>query len=381
MPSKRIYLSPPDVTSQERDALMAAFDSGWIAPVGPHLEAFEEALADYVGVRRAVGLASGTAALHLALKELGVSEGDRVYCSTLTFVASANAIRYCGAQPVFIDSEEASWCLDPGLIADQLAVDARRGTLPKAIEVVDIYGQCADWGALRALADEYEVPLIEDASEALGATHGNRKAGALGTLGTVSFNGNKIATTSGGGAVLTDDEALAERIRRLATQARLPGAGYWHEEVGYNYRLSNLLAAVGVAQLSRLDTMIARRREIFDRYFAELGGYPGITFMPEAPFGRSNRWLTCILIDEGAAHPSSAVIEALEAANIEARPVWRPMHLQPLYSSFPCVNRGVAERFARQGVCLPSGSVMSPEQQGRVIAVIRSLWGSALPLE
>jgi len=376
MPRDRIYLSPPDVTSLERDSLLEAFDSGWIAPVGPHLQAFEVALADYVGVERAVALASGTAALHLALREFGVRSGGRVYCSTLTFAGSANAICHCGAEPVFIDSAESSWCMDPDLLAEQLESDERHGRLPQAIEVVDIYGQCADWDAIGKLGERYGVPLLEDAAEALGATYGERRAGALGRAAALSFNGNKMATTSGGGAFLTNDPDLADRVRFLATQAREPDIGYLHREIGFNYRLSNLCAALGLAQLQRLDSMIERRREIFSRYEEALSGISEVAFMPEPEYGRSTRWLTCLVLSPEAPCSSTELIEALTAENIEARPVWRPMHCQPVFERHACRNRGVAERLSANGVCLPSGSSLAPADQERVIAVtLRRLTG------
>ncbi|MGE9294956.1 MAG: DegT/DnrJ/EryC1/StrS family aminotransferase [Puniceicoccales bacterium] len=374
MTQPRIYLSPPDVGEEERKALLEAFDSGWIAPVGPHLHQFERSLADMCGVQHAVALSSGTAALHLALRESGVGPGDRVYCSTLTFVASANAIRYCGAEPVFIDCDKASWCLDPELLRAQLQKDDARGTLPKAIEVVDIYGQCADWESITAIAGEFGVTLIEDASESLGATCGNRYSGSFGWAAAFSFNGNKLATTSGGGALVTDDEALATRVRHLATQAREPDRGYLHREMGYNYRLSNLLAGMGLAQLRRTGGMIARRRAIFERYQKALGELPGLTFMPEAPWGQNVRWLTVVELGADAPTTADKLIAALEAENIEARPVWRPMHRQPLYTNCEYANNGVADRLAERGVCLPSGSGMSEEQQDRVIESVLQSW-------
>ncbi|GHC04700.1 aminotransferase class I/II-fold pyridoxal phosphate-dependent enzyme [Cerasicoccus arenae] len=371
MSPSRIFLSSPDMTPTEREALLAAFDSGWIAPVGPHLKQFEEALCAVTGVEHAVALSSGTAALHLALLEAGVGLGDRVYCSTLTFIASVNAIRYCGAEPVFIDSEAQSWQIDPDILAEMLKRDAARGQLPKAVQVVDVYGQCANWDAIIPLCERYGVSVVEDASEALGATYQGRGAGSFGRAAALSFNGNKIVTTSGGGALLTNDPKIAEHARHLATQARAPVREYLHHEVGYNYRMSNLLAGLGLAQVSRLDSMINRRRAIFDRYFDELGNAPGVDFMPEATWGRCNRWLTCLTLGKAAACTSTEMIDALEAENIEARPVWQPMHRQPACAGYETLNRGVADRLFETGVCLPSGSSLSAEQQGRVIAVAR----------
>ncbi|MEO0794237.1 MAG: aminotransferase class I/II-fold pyridoxal phosphate-dependent enzyme [Verrucomicrobiota bacterium] len=372
MPPSRVFLSPPDVSDVERNALLAAFDSGWIAPVGPELAAFETDISKAIGVQHVVALSSGTAALHLALKELGIGMGDRVYCSTLTFVASANAIRYCGAEPVFIDSDAKSWCMDPNLLADQLARDAERGQLPKAVEVVDIYGQCADYQTISNLCQRYEIPLIEDASEALGATHEMGAAGSFGEAAVLSFNGNKMITTSGGGAFLTNNADLAERVRFLSTQAREPVREYLHREVGYNYRLSNVLAALGRAQLGRLEGFIARRREIFERYQAELSILPGVGFMPEAEWGRSNRWLTCVTLEKDAPCGRDQIIDALEAENIEARPVWRPMHQQPAFSGSQAVLNGVSDGLFAQGLCLPSGSSLNDDDQSRVIDVVQS---------
>lgn len=367
--NQRIYLSPPDMTAAERDALLAAFDSGWVAPVGPHLKQFEEALCAVTGASHAVALSSGTAALHLALLEAGVRPGDRVYCSTLTFVASVNAIRYCGAEPVLIDSEPHGWQMDPNLLAETLERDAKRGQLPSAVQVVDVYGQCADWDAILPICERYAVPVVEDASEALGATCGSRGAGSFGQSAALSFNGNKIITTSGGGALLTHDAELADRARHLSTQARAPVREYLHHETGYNYRMSNLLAGLGLGQLSRLDSMMARRREIFDRYVQSLAPL-GLEFMPEAPWGRSNRWLTCATLSEELACSPTDLLDALEAENIEARPIWRPMHTQPVCAGQEAVLSGVADDLYQRGICLPSGSSLDEQAQARVIGVI-----------
>jgi len=370
MSHPRIYLSPPDMTAVERESLLAAFDSGWVAPVGPHLKQFEQALCAVTGVQHAVALTSGTAALHLALLEAGVRAGDRVYCSTLTFVASVNAIRYCGAEPVLIDSEARSWQMDPQLLADTLRRDAQRGNLPRAVQVVDIYGQCADYATIAPLCEEFSVALIEDASEALGATGAGRQAGAFGRAAALSFNGNKIITTSGGGALTTNDGDLADRVRYLATQARAPVREYLHEETGFNYRLSNVLSGLGLGQLSRLDELMARRRAVFDGYVAELSSL-GLDFMPKAPWGQPNRWLTCATLNDDARCTPEDLIDALEAENIEARPIWRPMHTQPLCSGMEAILNGVSDRLYATGLCLPSGSAMTDEEQTRVIETLR----------
>jgi len=355
------------MSAAERASLVAAFDSNWIAPLGPEVDAFERELAARTGVSAAAALSSGTASLHLALVLLDVGPGDEVWTSTLTFAATANAIRYVGATPVFIDSEGESWNLDPALLREALRDAAAKGALPKALITVDLYGQCADYDAILGACAEYGVPVIEDAAEALGASYRDKPAGSFGTIGVLSFNGNKIITTSGGGALVSEDAALVERARHLASQARQPAAHYEHEEVGYNYRLSNLLAAVGRAQLARLDGFVERRREINRRYRNVLEGLEGVTFLPEAPGCRSTCWLTCVLLDEDALGVGpTAVREHLEAHNIEARPVWKPMHLQPVYRSCRVVGGTVAEDFFRRGLCLPSGSALSEEGQDRV---------------
>jgi dTDP-4-amino-4,6-dideoxygalactose transaminase len=361
-------LSPPDMSDEERARLLAAFDSNWIAPLGPEVDAFERDLAKRVGVHDAAALSSGTAALHLALILLEVGASDEVWTSTLTFAATANAIRYVGATPVFIDSERESWNMDPALLREALRDAATRGALPRALIVVDIYGQCADYDAVLDACGEFGVPVIEDAAEALGATYRDKPAGSFGAIGVLSFNGNKIITTSGGGALVSDDVALVERARHLASQARQPVPYYEHEELGYNYRLSNLLAAVGRAQLARLDGFVERRRQINRTYRTALEGIDGITFLPEAPRGRSTCWLTCVLLDEDRLGVGpEQVREHLEAHNIEARPVWKPMHLQPVHRSCRVVGGAVAEDLFRRGLCLPSGSALSQEAQQRVI--------------
>jgi dTDP-4-amino-4,6-dideoxygalactose transaminase len=366
--SERIYLSPPDVSAAERESLLAAFDSNWIAPLGPEVDAFERDLATRVGVHDAAALSSGTAALHLALILLEVRPGDEVWTATLTFAATANAIRYVGATPVFIDSETESWNMDPTLLREALRDASTRGALPKALIVVDLYGQCADYDAILGACKEYGVPVIEDAAEALGATYHGRPAGSFGAMGVLSFNGNKIITTSGGGALVSDDAGLVERARHLASQARQPAAHYEHEEIGYNYRLSNLLAAVGRAQLARLGDLIERRREINRRYRTALEGIDGIDFLPEAPGRHSTCWLTCLLLDEDRLGVGPEQIrEHLESGNIEARPVWKPMHLQPVYRGCRVVGGAVAEDLFRRGLCFPSGSTLSDEGLRRVI--------------
>jgi dTDP-4-amino-4,6-dideoxygalactose transaminase len=367
----RVYLSPPHVFGDEQRLVADAFASNWIAPLGPHVDAFEREIQDLVGVSCAVALSSGTAALHLAMILLGVGPGDTVICASMTFSATANPIRYQRATPVFVDCDE-SWTMDPAALEDALKAGDARGARAKAVIAVDLYGQCADYGAIVELCDRYGVPLVEDAAEALGATHRGRMAGGFGRLGVFSFNGNKIITTSGGGMLVSAEKELIDAARYLATQARDPAPHYEHSRIGYNYRLSNVLAAIGRAQLATLAERIARRRRIFDRYVEGLGDLPGIRFMPEAVHGRSTRWLTCALIDPRAFGADRDVVRlALEADDIEARPTWKPMHLQPVFAGAAMFGGSVSEGLFRDGLCLPSGSSLRDEDQDRVISIVR----------
>ena len=378
--TERLHLSGPDVGAVERAALLRAFDSGWIAPVGPELVAFEAELSEITGWPGSVALSSGTAALHLALLALGVGDGDDVLVPTATFVASANAVRYVGARPCFIDSESASWNISPELLDRELADRARHGRLPAAVIVVDLYGQCADYDQIVPMCRRYDVPIIEDAAESLGATHRQRPAGTLGDIGVFSFNGNKIVTTSGGGALVAPSVGLADRVRHLATQSRVAARHFEHDEVGYNYRLSNLLAGLGRAQLSRLTEMSGRRRAISDTYRAALapatfGGDEVIEFMPIAPWGLWNGWLTCAVVE--STERRDELIRALDAADIESRPLWKPMHLQPVFGDAPALVDGTAERLFDRGICLPSGSALSDGDVERVIATAVAALGPA----
>lgn len=376
----RVYLSPPDVGAAERDALASAFDSGWIAPLGPQVDAFEEALAARVQRRCGAATNSGTAALHLGLRLLGVGPGDAVWLSTLTFVASVSPVRWLGAEPVFVDSEARTWNLDPELLEQALAEAAARDRLPKVLIVVDIYGQCADWPRITAACERYGVAILEDAAEALGARVGGRPAGSFGALSAVSFNGNKIITCSGGGMLVGDDPELIERARWLASQAREPAPHYQHEQLGYNYRLSNLLAGVGLAQLGRLDALIAARRANYAHYAEALGALPGLQFMPEPEGFASTRWLSVLLVDPVRfGVDREALRVALAAENIEARPVWKPMHLQPVFASCRMIGSGVTDDLFARGLCLPSGSTLRADDRERVIAVFRELHRQARP--
>lgn len=364
----RILLSGPDVRAAERDALMAALDGGWIAPVGPDLDAFEAEVAAVAGRAHGVGLASGTAALHLALREHGVGAGDEVLVSTFTFVASANAVTYCGATPVFIDSEPGTWNMAPALVADELAQRRREGrAMPRAAVVVDLYGQCARYEEMLPLFADHGIVCIEDAAEAIGAFRHGEPAGSFGAAAVLSFNGNKLITTSGGGMLVTDDAVFAERIRFLATQAREPAPHYEHHETGFNYRLSNLLAAFGRGQLAGLGDRIERRRWIRERYLEVFADRDGVAFNPLAEGSTPNHWLTCITVDpDVAGFSAESLRQRLEADDIESRPLWKPMHAQPLFVAAPARLDGTADRLFDTGLCLPSGSALTDDDLDRV---------------
>jgi len=372
----RLYLSPPHMNGRERELLLDAFDSNWIAPLGPHVDAFEREVGEKVGAY-ALALSSGTAALHLALQIVGVGRGDEVLASTFTFAASANAIAYVGAQPTFIDSDRTTWNMDPALLEEELAACARRGRLPKAVMVVDLYGQCADYDRIAAACAVYDVPIIEDAAEALGATYKGRPAGTLGAIGAYSFNGNKIITTSGGGMLVSQRREWIEQARFLSTQARDVAPHYEHSYIGYNYRMSNILAAIGRGQLETLQQRVEQRRANNLGYRKGLASLPGIEFMPEADYGYSTRWLTCMLVDPQRFSGTREDIRlALEAEDIEARPVWKPMHLQPAFSGCRLRSRGVSDDLFQRGLCLPSGSNLSAVDRDRVIAVVKAVYRS-----
>lgn len=373
---KRIYLSPPHMGGLERDYVSEAFATNWISPLGPNVDAFEQELADYVGAGGAVALSSGTAGIHMALRLLGVGPGDTVFCSTFTFVASASPILYQGASPVFIDSEPASWNMSPEALERALRDAHASRKLPKAVVIVNLYGQSADMEPLLALCDHYGVPVVEDAAESLGATYRGKASGTFGRFGVYSFNGNKIITTSGGGMIVSDDADALRRAKYLATQAREAAMHYQHSEAGYNYRMSNVLAGIGRGQLRVLEQRVAARRTVFDRYCEQLGCLDGVSFMPEPAYGSANRWLTAMTIDPDAAGVSPVrIVEALDARNIEARLLWKPLHLQPLFRDCPYYahreRESVSESLFRQGVCLPSGSGLTVEEQFRVIECVR----------
>lgn len=370
----RIYLSPPDISSHDHVSVDAVLTSNWVAPVGPALDSFESAVADRVNRQHAIALNSGTAALHLALQILGVGADDAVICPTLTFAASANPICYLGAEPIFVDSEPRTWNMDPMLLEQALM---QRSDI-KAVIVVHLYGQCAEMNPILAVCAKYDVPLIEDAAEALGASYCGRPAGSMGAFSFFSFNGNKIITTSGGGMLLSNDGESIEQARYLATQAREPAAHYEHKAVGYNYRMSNLLAGLGNSQLADLQRRIDTRRAHFEAYHAELGALPGIEFMPIADPEASNYWLTCLTIDcETSGSSRDALMAALEVADIEARPLWKPLHLQPIFSGKICYGGELAAGLFKDGLCLPSGSGMQESEREEVIRTIKATLAQA----
>lgn len=368
MNKKRIYLSSPHMGDKEFEFVKEAFETNWIAPVGPHVDMFEKEFCEATGARYATAVSSGSAAIHLALILLGIRAGDEVICSTLTFAASANPIIYQGATPVFIDSEPVTWNMDCNCLEDAIRDRIRKGKRPKAVIIVHLYGQSANMNPIMNLCNQYGIPLIEDAAESLGAYYKERHTGTFGKFGIFSFNGNKIITCSSGGMLVSDDEGLIRKAKFLATQARDPAPHYQHSHIGYNYRLSNVLAGIGRGQLRILTERVQARRDNFDFYKRELGGLPGIQFMPEAEFGRSNRWLTCLTIDPlGCGSTREDMRLALEAENIESRPVWKPLHLQPVFRNCPYYGSGVAEELFNKGLCLPSGSNLSRDDLQRVV--------------
>lgn len=374
----RIYLSRPHMSGNEERRVAEAFASNFVAPLGPQLDAFEKVVSDYLGAGlHCVGLSSGSAALHLALRIAGVGQGDEVWISSMTFAGGIFPVNYLGARPRFFDLDPSSWTIDVDLLAEQLAVAAREGRLPKAVIPTDLYGQSVDLEPLEALAETYGFRLIVDSAESLGATYRNgRRAGSGGDAAILSFNGNKIITTSGGGMLVTRHKAWADQARFLSTQARDPAPHYEHSTYGYNYRLSNICAAIGLGQMEVLEDRVARRREIFDRYRTALS-LPGIAFMPEPDGVRSTRWLTAITVNPAEAGLSRETIrEGLLKHAIESRPLWKPMHLQPLYAGAPYHGAGVDEALFRDGLCLPSGSDMTEAQQDEVIEHIRAMFAT-----
>ncbi|TFJ71806.1 DegT/DnrJ/EryC1/StrS family aminotransferase [Carnobacterium maltaromaticum] len=376
---KRILLSSPHMSGNEQKYIGNAFKENWIAPLGPNVNQFELDIAAYAGVKGASVTSSGTGAIHLALDILGVKQGDSVFCSTFTFVASANPALYLGADITFIDSEVETWNMSPFALERALSDAKKIGKLPKAIIVVNLYGQSAQMDELLEIANSYKVPIIEDAAESLGAEYKGKKSGTLGKIGIYSFNGNKIITTSGGGVLISDDEEIIARSRFLATQARDEAPHYQHSVVGYNYRMSNILAGVGIAQLQVLDERVARRREIFDTYYQELAGIEGVQFMPELNGTKSNRWLTTLTIDQKIIQLNPyEIMDKMNEANIETRALWKPLHMQPLFKENKFYKEknsleSTAGLLFANGLCLPSGSNMTNAEQTRVIEAIKKI--------
>ncbi|MEJ6554706.1 aminotransferase class I/II-fold pyridoxal phosphate-dependent enzyme [Microbacterium esteraromaticum] len=374
--AERIYMSSPDVTQLEEDAIIAAMRSGWIAPLGPDVDAFERELAERVGVADAVALSSGTAALHLGLLALGVKAGDIVVTSTMTFAATTNAIMYTGAEPFFVDADIATGNMKPQLLRQALTQLRDAGEKVAAIVPVDLLGKAVDYTSILAIADEFGVPVLADAAESLGATHKGKAAGSFGRASIVSFNGNKIMTTSGGGMLLTDDAEMAQHVRYLATQARQPVVHYEHTDIGYNYRMSNLLAALGRAQLSRLDGMIAKRREMRELYKQLFRDVEGVEVFGADSDEDDNVWLTSIVVDSDATGWAPSELAAVLAEeDIESRPLWKPMHRQPVFDKYRGVITGAAERLFERGLTLPSGSALTDGQRERILAAIRAFVG------
>jgi len=375
---RKILLSTPHMSDFERTYVEEAFRTNWIAPLGPNVDAFERELAQYAGVPHAAALSSGTAAIHLALRLVGVGPGDLVLCSSLTFVASVNPIVYQGATPVLIDSEPGTWNMSPRALERALRELTAAGRKPKAVEVVHLYGQAADLDPIIALCEEYGVTLIEDAAESLGATYKGRMTGSIAAIGAYSFNGNKIITTSGGGMLVAHDGALVERARKLSTQAREPAAHYEHTEVGYNYRMSNVLAGIGRGQLKVIEERVAARRRIFERYRDGLAGVDAYEWMPEPDFGRATHWLTACTVRPPVT--PGDLMARLASDGIEARPLWKPMHLQPLYRHCQYFShepgKSVSDDLFARGICLPSGSNLTDEQQERIVAALKRAVGA-----
>ena len=374
--AQRILLSIPHMGGREQAYVAEAFETNWLSTVGPNVTAFEDAMERRLG-SPVLALSSGTAAIHLGLRLLGVGPGDEVLCPTLTFAATCNPIRYLGAEPVFLDSERETWNLDPNVLEEALRSRAAVGKRPRAVIVVHLYGQCAAMDAIRQLCDQFEVPILEDAAQAVGATYKGRSAGTMGDVGAFSFNGNKIITTAGGGMLVSTNRAWVEKARFWSQQARDPGLAYEHSELGYNYRMSNVLAGIGRGQLEVLDRRIHQRRAIAFRYQDAFADLAGIKLMPQSQDGLHTNWLSCFLVDEAAfGCARDALIRRLDGAGIEARPVWKPMHLQPLYAASDRFGGSIAEDLFRRGVCLPSSSSLTPDEQGRVIDEVRSAAGA-----
>jgi dTDP-4-amino-4,6-dideoxygalactose transaminase len=371
-PSQRVFLSPPFINGHEIHFIQKAINSNYIAPLGPQVDDFEKTLSEYTGRRYALALSSGTAAIHLALKAAGVCSENLVLASSLTFIGSVSPICFLNAKPIFIDSDKTSWNMDPEILKEAIRDLDRKGHRPAAVIPTDIYGQCAEYDAINAICKEYEIPLIIDAAESLGASYKGKPAGGKGRASILSFNGNKIITTSGGGALLTDEKSIADYARKLSQQSREPAPHYEHKEIGHNYRMSNIVAAVGIGQMRDLQWRVDKKREIFNNYRNLFQDTPGISFMPEAPYGRCSRWLSVCLInpkDFGA--DRETIRMALENENIESRPVWKPMHLQPVFKDARAFGGAVSEKLFEEGLCLPSGLNLSYGDQERISTIVK----------
>jgi dTDP-4-amino-4,6-dideoxygalactose transaminase len=359
------------MSGYEQQLVAEAFESNYIAPLGPQVDAFEQEFTEKIDIPYAVALSSGTAAIHLALKGVGVKQGDNVFVSTLTFIGNVAPVAYLGARPIFIDSDRNTWNMDPDLVAEGLKSGLINGHLPKAVVPTDLYGQSCDIDRILEICKPYNIPVIIDSAESLGASYKDRSAGSNARAAIFSFNGNKIVTTSGGGMLVSHDEQLILDAKKRSQQAREPFPYYEHKEIGYNYRMSNVLAAIGRGQLKVLDERVRKKRQIFDFYHQALKDVAGILFLPEAPYGKSSRWLTIILIDPAKFGTDSEKIrQALEHENIEARPIWKPMHLQPVFTGAKCIGGKVAEDLFHKGLCLPSGTAMTDEDLNRIVSVI-----------
>lgn len=373
---KRIWLSSPHMGGHEMNYVQEAFKTNWIAPLGPNVNAFENELADYLKINHVAALSSGTAAIHLSLVILGIKPGDEVISSSFTFSATVNPIAYLGAVPVLIDSEEDSWNMDPELLEKAIIDRLARGKKPKAIIAVHLYGMPAKIIEIINIAKKFEIPVIEDAAEALGSTYKGKACGTFGDIGILSFNGNKIITTSGGGALVSDNNDFVKKARFLATQARDNAPHYQHSEIGYNYRMSNVLAGIGRGQLEVIGERVAKRRSNFDIYFRELNNLPGVSFQKEKDPSFSNRWLTTILINQAISENISSedIRKELDNENIESRPLWKPMHLQPIFKNCPSYTNGVSEKLFNFGLCLPSGSNLTNSDLERVVLNLKKLF-------
>ena len=373
MRESRIHLSPPHLGTEELEFVKEAFEANWVAPAGPHIHAFEEELAVYLGINHCAVLNSGTAAIHLALVILGVRKDDEIICSSFTFSGSCNPVAYQGAIPIFVDSEMESWNMDPELLEETILDRIRKGKKPKAIITVHLYGMPCRIVEIMKIAKKFDIPVIEDAAEALGSRYKEQMLGTFGEFGIISFNGNKIITTSGGGALVSRRPEWIQKAKFLSTQARDPAPHYQHSEIGYNYRLGNICAGIGRGQLKIIEDRISRRRANFDFYQHQLADLTGIAFQPERKGNYSNRWLTCITVDpsENNGVTGEKIRLALEENNIESRPLWKPMHLQPVFGGMPFYGSKVSERLFESGLCLPSGSSLSEENLHRIVSVVK----------